>query len=279
MKKKVLVILTALVLVVGMVGSCFALYSKDATQKTITLTTGDSVTLTMTGDSLALENLNPDTNKTYAVTLSASNTALLGEGAGEFKVTIAASSADDADLALAANIGLSASDGAAFSATKSELAAGVEIDFDDLPEAITLTFYIGEEAFLTGAAEGSVDVTLSWKVVEEEWTIDTEAYYIVGSMNGWSITSTTTKLSTAAADIGESGNHAVLRNVAFTAGDEFKIRKGDGTWYSLLGGAAVGNGVSIGTGESNGNCVVGTTGTYCIYQNGSGFYVGPYPEV
>ena len=280
MKKKLFVILTALVLVAGLVGSCFAMYSKDADTISITLSTGDSVTLSMTGGAMALTDLNPNTAKTYSVTLTASSLELIGEGTGIFTVAIAAHSAATADVALAAAIDVDADDGAAFSADKAELTAGVEIDFDDLPDNITLTFSIGEEAFLAGAAEGVVDVTLSWEVKTEAWAIDPGAYYIVGSMNGWTITSTTTKLSTAAADIGESGNNAVLRNVHFNAGDEFKIRKGDGTWYSLIGGASVTAGtVSIGTGESQGNCVVGTSGDYCIYQNGSGFYVGPYPEV
>ena len=67
--KKVLVIVIATILALSVIGTCFALYKINATDRNITLTTGDAVTLSIAAGDLAEVGISPDhTTATYNVT-------------------------------------------------------------------------------------------------------------------------------------------------------------------------------------------------------------------
>lgn len=268
MKKKLLVVVVALLVVTAIVGSAFAVYAKDATPRTVALSTGDAVTLGISSTAnFSLAGLNPDTDKDLSVTLTATNVAKAEAGkAGKFTVIIAAHSAAAADVSLAAAISVSAagtySDSTAYAADNAALTAGDIINLSKIPTTMVLTFSIEDEDF-ADAAEGAVDITLKWEIVDT-WELDANAYYLVGTMNGWTISNDTYKFGA-----GNNGNQAELLGVELTAGTEFRVNKSTGNvWLSAHGESDAVKDGSIG--YANGNTIINTTGTYNFYINGSG---------
>ena len=86
-----------------------------------------------------------------------------------------------------------------------------------------------------------------------------EAYYLVGSVNEWSISDDYKFVANEAAE-----GEYVLENVALTAGAQFKVKGADGTWYP--------DGM-------NNNYVAAADGTYTVYfrpdgQGGAGWHNG-----
>ena len=86
-----------------------------------------------------------------------------------------------------------------------------------------------------------------------------EAYYLVGSVNEWSISDDYKFVANEAAE-----GEYVLENVALTAGAQFKVKGADGTWYP--------DGM-------NNNYVAAADGTYTVYfrpdgQGGADWHCG-----
>ena len=258
--KKVLVIVIAAILALSVVGTCFALYKINATDRNITLTTGDAVTLSLVGGDLAATGLSPNNaTATYNVTLQSSSTVTDASKYGKFTVAISGDLASH--ISVSSTIDEVARDDAA-------LKAGIHYALNDLPTTFTLTFTFNlGVADFSDLAEKVANVTLSW-VIDDEYTgdydADENAYYLVGDINGtekWAPASNDHKFATE--NLSDVNNKAELVGVTLQAGDSVKILKG-ATWYGNWK-----NYTEIGTLDANGNLVVTAAGKYSFYLNTS----------
>lgn len=257
--KKVLVIVIATILALSVIGTCFALYKINATDRNITLTTGDAVTLSIAAGDLAEVGISPDhTTATYNVTLQSSSTVSDASVYGKFTVATSGTLANY--LTVSTTIDEVARDDAA-------LRAGVHYALNDLPTTFTLTFTFdfSDIDFYT-VAETVANVTLSW-VIDSSYTGPytpvANGYYLVGVINGnesWGPASADHLFDTADID---PLNKAELEGIALSAGDTVKIKQ-DATWYGNWKEYA-----TIGTLDPNGNLVITAAGTYSFYLNQS----------
>ncbi len=257
--KKVLVIVIATILALSVIGTCFALYKINATDRNITLTTGDSVTLSIAADDLAEVGISPDhTTATYNVTLESSSTVSDASVYGKF--TVATSGPLANYLKVSTTIGEVERDDAA-------LKTGIHYALNALPTTFTLTFTFdfSDIDFYT-VAETVADVTLSW-VIDSSYTGPytpvVGGYYLVGDINGqesWGPASAAHLFNTTGID---PLNKAELEGIELSAGDTVKIKK-DATWYGNWK-----NYETIGTLDANGNLVITEAGTYSFYLNQS----------
>lgn len=256
--KKVLVIVIATILALSVIGTCFALYKINATDRDITLTTGDAITLSIEAGDLAATGLSPDnTTATYNVTLTSSSTVSDASVYGKFSVAMSGDLASY--ITVETNIGGTDYDNAA-------LAGGVHYALNDLPTTFTLTFKfnIGDNNF-ADIAEKVAHVVLSW-VIDDTYTgayTPVEGgYYLVGKINGtesWAPASADHLFATQG--LSDPLNKAELKGIALNAGDAVKI-KCDDTWYGNWK-----NYTTIGTLDANGNLVITAAGTYSFYLN------------
>ena len=260
--KKVLVIVIATILALSVIGTCFALYKINATDRNITLTTGDAVTLSIAADPLAEGGISPTkTTATYSVTLQSSTNVDDASVYGKFTVATSGTLANY--LTVSTTIDEVARDDAA-------LKTGIHYALNDLPTTFTLTFtfdFSGIDFY--SVAETVADVTLSW-VIDESYTgpyTPTEgAYYLVGKINGsesWAPASDTHKFTTAVAD---PNNKAELVKIDLKAGDTVKIKNG-ATWYPEWGNWK--EYAESGTIDTNQNLVITADGKYSFYLNQS----------
>ena len=259
--KKVLVIVIATILALSVIGTCFALYKINATDRNITLTTGDAVTLSIAAGDLAEVGISPDhTTATYNVKLESSSTVSDASVYGKFTVATSGTLANY--LKVSTTINTEEKDDAA-------LKKGVYYALNALPTTFTLTFtfdFSGIDFYTV--AETVANVTLSW-VIDSSYTGTykpvTGGYYLVGKINGkesWAPASDDHKFTTAVAD---PKNKAELE-IALSAGDTVKIKNG-ATWYPEWGNWK--DYETIGTLDSNGNLVITAAGTYNFYLNQS----------
>ena len=255
--KKVLVIVIATILALSVIGTCFALYKINATDRNITLTTGDAVTLSIAAGDLAEVGISPDhTTATYNVTLQSSSTVSDASVYGKFTVATSGTLANY--LKVSTTINTEAKDDAA-------LKAGVHYALNALPTTFTLTFTFdfSDVDFYT-VAETVANVTLSWVIDPSyPYTPVVGGYYLVGKINGkqsWGPASADHLFDTAEID---PLNKAELEGIALSAGDTVKIKK-DATWYGNWKEYA-----TIGTLDPNGNLVITADGTYSFYLNQS----------
>lgn len=257
--KKVLVIVIATILALSVIGTCFALYKINATDRNITLTTGDAVTLSIAAGDLAEVGISPDhTTATYNVTLQSSSTVSDASVYGKFTVATSGTLANY--LTVSTTIDEVARDDAA-------LRAGIHYALNDLPTTFTLTFtfdFSGIDFYTV--AETVANVTLSW-VIDSSYTGPytpvVGGYYLVGNINGnesWGPASADHLFDTADID---ALNKAELEGIALSAGDTVKIKK-DSTWYGNWKEYE-----TIGTLDANGNLVITAAGTYSFYLNQS----------
>ncbi len=194
--KKLLVIGIAMILMVAVIGSCFALYIRRADDITVDLGTESSISLMITdnsGSSLTLDttDLNPDKPLIKNVKLSHNKfSTISATGNGIFKVALSG------DSGLLNYIDMSAT-----------LVNGTTYNLNQLQQGIT--FYISNETEFTlkvffknisldeyvTIAQKTIYITLTWKAAEnssEETNTPSipeieSGYYIIGTFNDWSL--------------------------------------------------------------------------------------------
>ena len=257
--KKVLVIVIVTILALSVIGTCFALYKINATDRNITLTTGDAVTLSIATGDLDKVGISPDNpTATYNVTLQSSSTVSDASVYGKFTVATSGTLANY--LTVSTTIDEVARDDAA-------LRAGIHYALNDLPTTFTLTFTFDfSDVDFYSVAETDANVTLSW-VIDSSYTGTykpvTGSYYLVGKINGkesWAPASSNHMFTT---DVADPMNKAELTEIELKAGDTVKIKK-DATWYGNWKDYE-----TIGTLDSNQNLVITAAGKYSFYLNQS----------
>ena len=255
--KKVLVIVIATILALSVIGTCFALYKINATDRNITLTTGDAVTLSIAAGDLAEVGISPEkTTVTYSVTLQSSTTVDDASVYGKFTVATSGTLANY--LKVSTTINTEEKDDAA-------LKTGVHYALNALPTTFTLTFTFDfSEIDFYSVAETVANVTLSWVIDPSyPYTPVADSYYLVGKINGnesWGPASDDHMFTT---DVADPMNKAELTEIELKAGDTVKIKK-DATWYGNWKDYE-----TIGTLDSNQNLVITAAGKYSFYLNQS----------
>lgn len=276
MKRKLLVTIIAIVLVIAVTSTCFALYEKTATEKVINLSaTAEVCTLTVgTSTSLDFAGISPSNRtKTVDVTLSTSDNTLVDGVHGIFKVALSGDLASSMDVAVNAIASVGAESlGAANADALTE--SGANIALSAVPQYFRVTISLKEA--ITGdnfgtIAEQTGAITISWTVdTTTVFAYNAEAYYVVGTLNGvtaWYPTANSIVLN----DVPSSGNQAMKLNVTLHNGDSFKVVKNhrvSATWYS---GQADNSSVAGVSGiDGDGNVQIDADGSYDIYVNDSG---------
>ena len=277
MSRKIIISVIAIVLVLGVVGGCYALYSKNADDVEVNINAGyESVTLQLnngadTGaqSAISLENFSPSARtQTVDVTLKVNNASLVDGVHGLFTVEVS-DTANTLGAYLTTTVSLldAAEGNIASDITTAATGTGYDVALSSTPKYVRISFYLNDDGVTNFAtiADTSASLTLTWAhVAASVWTIDTDAYYIVGSIGGallWDVTENNVELNDT-----PDGNVAQKNSVALTAGDKIKVRKGDGTWIN----PASDQGYTI---DGDGNYVVGSTGNYGVFFNNGVFYV------
>lgn len=270
-KSRILVSLLAFVLAVSVVGGCFALYIVNATERNITIGTGDAITLAIGNAPVAaITGLNPTNPVTCTINLQSSAVGAITEDVqGKFYVEVATGTYS---TYLKVNAVVTEKDGI----TKHDVdhdeltsaSAGYTCKLADLPETVKLTFSlegITGAAFLA-IAEQDATVTLHWVIddsYESTWVIDANSYYLVGNIGGfdlWTPNSDTYKLSL---NTESDYEEYMIMNVYLTTTDEFKIYKQNGNiWRDGLEDQVY----AVYTGGWGSNLRVKADGYYNIYM-------------
>ncbi|MBQ4443913.1 MAG: hypothetical protein II896_04540 [Clostridia bacterium] len=281
MKKKLLVSLIAIVLVAAVAGSCFALYSVNATNKVVSISAGYQVVNMQfkNADNSAVladvdfdDAFSPDlTTQTVDVVLAITNGALADGVHGLFTAALTGTLASHVDVTV--NLLTAVGGSLSTDITASATGAGYDIALSATPVAVRITVALkaADIADFASAAETTGTLTLTWaKVAGSVFTYDDNAYYVVGTVNGvtaWYPCATSVLMN----DTPGEGNQAKKASVTLQAGDSIKVVKGyetSATWYS---GQESNNTVTGVSGiDGDGNVQIDANGTYDIYVNTSG---------
>ncbi|MBQ7914983.1 MAG: hypothetical protein IJZ28_02450 [Clostridia bacterium] len=233
-KSRILVSLLAFVLAVSVVGGCFALYIVNATDRNITIGTGDAITLAIgNAPEAAITGLNPTNPVTCTINLQSSAVGAITEDVqGKFYVEVATGTYS---TYLKVNALVTEKDGITeHNVAHDDLTSvGYTCKLADLPETVKLTFSLEgiAGADFLAIADQTATVTLHWEIddsYESTWEIDADAYYLVGNIGGfdlWTPNSDTYKLSLNTESAYEE---YMIMNVYLTTTDEFKIYKQNG---------------------------------------------------
>lgn len=229
MKRKIIIVVVAIALVAAITGTCFAMYQQNAGTRRISLSIGDSISLSFdeVSDNFSLTQLRPGHDVTLDVTLDATHTDLATEGmSGKFTVSISGSCAS---LVTVSATGTD-KNSHAVNYNHAALTAGQTIDLDDIPTDLVLTFSM--ESMTSASAEQTLTVTLSWIIdTTTVWPVDGDAHYVLGTYNGstkWDVNSDCWVLT-------ETPNEGDCAKGTFTfaVGDKIKCVKGDiAYWYA-----------------------------------------------
>ncbi len=270
MTKKIIVLVIAIVLCLSVVGGCFALYYKDATNLVINFGSEDAVTLTLAADGGAINFgnvvLNPTSNSaTQKVTLDVSGAKEQMAGLnGELKISLGGTL--DSSYYVLSGVAKGAGDSAEdVNYEQAQLTSGVTLPLDDLPQYLTLTIALTDagktnEGF-KAASNKNITVSVSWKVVD--WAPVDGGYYIIGTKSGWGVNKNAILLD---GDLTGQTDKARKLNVTLEAGEEYKVVR-----YTTAGGIewlAAGDSMGAGVnGTYTQNITVDTTGTYFVCYN------------
>ena len=285
MKNKILVMLVASVLCIAFIGGCFALYIINAEERNITLTTGDSISLTWGGNTSLDATVNPD-NKITTWTLKLTTTREVSDTSKYGKFSLTFGNGISSMLDVTTTIGGQDYD-------KADLAEGVHIKLNGLsaaPLTVTLSFeFTGDKANWEEWTNKVTTVTANW-VIDESYTgswAPAVGWYLVGNINGtesWAVhtegENAKFKLNVIDDDYDKSigtevvygQNRAWIENVQLKADDAIKILR----YYEDNGIKSVweGNFKGVtGTGygdmklDGQGNFVANLDGYYSIYVN------------
>ena len=283
MTRKVIISIIAIVMCIGVIGGCFALYYTKGADKTVTISssyselnlvinnagnTAEQTAISLSGFSPASEDL----TKTIDVTLAVDHPQLVDGIQGNFKVALTGTLAPYITTSVGTLASIGAENTSADITSEATSNAGKNIALSSTPVYVRLSFTLNTEAegfnFAT-LAESTASLTLSWtQVAGTVWTLDNDAYYLVGNIGGvdkWNVNATNQNVMLN--DTTTDSNTAQKNSVSLTAGDKIKVRKGDGTWINIAGDQP---GYTY---DGDGNYVVGTTGTYGIYVSNGVVYV------
>ena len=280
MKKKLIVIVIAVVLVAAVVGTCFALYKIPAQQKVININaSADVCNLTLNSSaSLDFANISPNNRtKTADVTLDVDDSDLVDGVHGTFKVAVSGNLANYITVTVNSIASIGAATPGAVNAD-AITNAGADIALSDVPQYFRITLYLNDSGVTNFAtiAEKTGTVTVSWTVDESSvFSYDATAYYIVGTINGsthWQPSS-----ESIVAGTGNEGNYAIATNVSLKSGDSIKAvlayRSDNPTWYggktnNTEGGNDGVAGVYVAS--DNANVDITADGNYDIYVGKDG---------
>lgn len=288
MTKKILVLVIAIVLCLSVVGGCFALYHKDATDITINFGSEQAVSLTLnpvssTGSEATFNFggavINPTTDSaTQYLKLDVNGTPSEMAGMyGEFKVEL--TSWDSTNLVLTGTSISSASGATTKNYTYEQLTGGIKLPLNELPDTVTLTIALAEDAKsdagFKSVSNKTISVKASWKVVD--WDPIDGAYYIIGSESGWEVNKTAIHLSDS---VSGSTDKAKINSVALKAGESYKVvqyhENDDLDWFDVEweGGSAKvsANSDKIVIDTANGNNITVTeNGNYFVCLNDNNY--------
>lgn len=193
--KKLLILFISIVLIIAVIGSCYALYVYRSDDIVVDLSTESSISLQITDDNgaeliLDTENFNPNNSIIKNVKLTHNKIdSVTASGKGTFKVSLSGYDKliDYIDVTATLQGGTlynhnSLKQGVSFDLSN-ETNLTLEISFKD----ITLDEYVA-------IANKTVYITLTWELSENvSSTIDPitpeieSGYYILGTFNGWTI--------------------------------------------------------------------------------------------
>lgn len=292
MTKKILVLVIAIVLCLSVVGGCFALYHKDATDITINFGSEQAVSLTLNSvnseGSAATFNfggavINPTTaSATQYLKLNVNgNPSEMAGMYGQFKVEL--TGWDATNLVLTGTSISSASGATTQNYDYDDLTGGITLPLNELPDTVTLTIALAEDAKsdagFKSISNKTISVKASWTVVD--WAPIDGAYYIIGSESGWIVNKNAIHLSDS---VSGTTDLAKINSVALKAGEEYKVvqyhASDDLTWFDVEwenGTAKVSTNsdkIVILTDKGN-NITVTENGNYlvCLNTTGSNHYV------
>lgn len=257
MTKKLFVVIIAIVLVAAIAGSCFALYYTKQADKQVTISTAfDELNLqiknagnTAAQGTILLDEISPDNRtKTIDVTLTVDQPSLVDGIHGLFTVGVS-NTANTIGAYITTTVKLLnvTKDGEGVETSRTEgstittdaLGDGYDVALSSVPVYVRLSFYLNDDGVTNFAtiAETTASITLDWqKVVASVWTLDSSAYYVVGTLSGankWDINATNANTKLVA------GTDPVIATtiVTLAAEDQLKVRKGDGTWVGSYSSA------------------------------------------
>lgn len=222
MTKKIIVLVIAIVLCLSVVGGCFALYSRNAEDITISFGSEGAVNLTLSADgtfNFGGFALSPETKSvTQKITLNVSttDTSSLSGMYGKLKVELGGA-VDSAYYTLSGIATGSGDSPSNASYTQAQLTDGVTLPLDDLPQYLTLTIALTDDAQTPSGfktiSNKNISVKVSWTVVE--WTAVDGGFYIVGdNLGGWYVNENSILLN----DATSNGDLACKNNISLTAG-------------------------------------------------------------
>ena len=267
MNKKLLIIAVALVLCISVIGGSFALYHIAATDEVINISTQAGISLTIGHtQEIGVDGLSPaKTSGTFNVELQCSVLSIEDESVkGRFYITVGQGELAEAITISASVSKQNASPQEVTHANLTDSNIGYECKLTELPETVTLTFALTQYAVdnFRDYADKELTVTLNWVIVEgSAWEYDANAYYLIGSMNGWTIDSDEYKFEkNNDAEVLAAGKvEYMLLGVELAAGTELKVKKGE-TWLANLNGD-----FDVATGDGWSNIEINDDGTYNIY--------------
>lgn len=280
MSKKLLVSVIAIILVAAITGTCFALYSVDASNKVVSISAGYQVVnmqIKNGTNSAVLSDVDfddafdPTTNSQYVDVVLAITNASLADGVhGLFTAAVSGDLAAQVDVTV--NLLTAVGGSVSTDITAAATGSGYDIALSATPVAVRITIALKAAAIadFSLAAEKTGTLTLGWaKVAGSVFTYDADAYYLVGTVNGvtaWYPCATSVLLDGELTD----SNHAQKLSVALSAGDEFKVVKnyeaGDGFWTWC--GAGDNFDTANYEASAGGNISIKANGNYNIYVNG-----------
>ena len=273
MSKKLFVVVIAIVLVAAITGTCFALYSVDATSKSVDISAGyQVVNMQFKNDdnSAVLANVNladkfsPTlTSQTIDVVLAITNGSLADGVHGNFTAALTGTLAEQVDVTV--NLLTAVGGSLSTDITAAATGSGYDVALSATPIAIRITIALKAAAIadFSLAAEKTATLTLNWlKVAATVWTLSEDDYYLAGSFSGvdkWVVSEENQNVKLTTAGV-EGENVAQILGIHLDVNDEYKVVKGANTiWYSSWESA------TANFTNTAGQMKILTAGTYNIY--------------
>jgi len=273
MSKKLLVSVIAIILVAAITGTCFALYSVDASNKVVSISAGYQVVnmqIKNGTNSAVLSDVDfddafdPTTNSQYVDVVLAITNASLADGVhGLFTAAVSGDLAAQVDVTV--NLLTAVGGSVSTDITAAATGSGYDIALSATPVAVRITIALKAAAIadFSLAAEKTGTLTLGWtKVASSVWTLSEDDYYLAGSFSGvdkWMVSEANQNVKLTTAGV-EGENVAQILGIHLNVNDEYKVVKGANTvWYSSWQGA------TANFTNTDGQMKILTAGTYNIY--------------
>ena len=261
MKKKLFVIVIALVLATSIVGASYALYVKTASKDVTIGSDPDAVQLSFGATALGSVVVTPSAaTHTYDVTLTKSGAGTPAEGMqGFFKASLTDVSTGDLSEVLSLSAVVTHKDTTTENLDNDTLVGtGYSCALSDLPESVALTVTLTTSApgfDYANYAEESVTIKLYWI------PFDNTAYYLRSADTDWLPDPYMILIDNPDND----GDEIMIKGVTLTAGQQFKITR-NGYWYNNV---KEGEGNLAKYDSTSTNMYVDDAGTYDFYYSPS----------